>query len=65
MKRHLLGYTIHGRDKGPFVIRQGQRIFATFGTLRDARDAVRAMARGDMRRAVTSFQGQRELEYKR
>ena len=62
MKRHMLGYTIYGRDKGPFVIRQGARIFATFGKLRDARDAVRALARGDMRRAVTGFVGQRELE---
>jgi len=55
MKRHLLGYTIHGRDKGPFVIRQGPRLFATFGKLRDARDAVRALARGDTRRAVSGF----------
>jgi len=62
MIRHLHGYQIHGRDKGPFVIRQGARIFATFRTLRDARDAVRALARGDMRRAVTGFVGQRELE---
>ncbi len=64
MKTIYLGYEIHklGRAR---VIRQGQRIFATYRTLRDARDAVRAMARGDMRRAVTSFQGQRELEYRR
>lgn len=65
MIRHYLNYQIHGSNHGPFVIRQGQRLFATFGKLRDARDAVRALARGDMRRAVTSFQGQRELEYRR
>ena len=65
MIRHHLGYQIHGSGHGPFVIRQGQRIFATFGKLRDALDAVRALARGDMRLAVTSFQGQRELEYRR
>lgn len=65
MKRHHLCYQIHGSGHGPFVIRQGQRLFATYRTLRDALDAVRALARGDMRRAVTSFQGQRELEYRR
>lgn len=64
MIRHLLGYTIHGSNKGPFVIRQGARIFATFRKLRDARAAVCALARGDMRRAVTGFMGQRELEYR-
>ena len=65
MIRHHLGYQIHGSGHGPFFIRQVQRIFATFGKLRDALDAVRALARGDMRLAVTSFQGQRELEFRR
>jgi hypothetical protein len=65
MIRHLHGYQIHGSGHGPFVIRQGPRLFATYRKLRDARDAVRALARGDTRRAVTSFQGQRELEFRR
>lgn len=48
MIRHIHNYEIHGHGHGPFVIRQGARIFATFFKLRDALDAVRAPARGEV-----------------
>lgn len=56
MIRKLHNYEIHRCGRGLYVIRQGQRIFATYGKLSLARGAVYALARGDARRMVTGFQ---------